>query len=300
MVGRARRQGEIQSVSSDELYWSLIDSSRLPSPIRTSRAAIRRREELDALLEEDLPCGLEQVHTTYLALGDGRVIGCAAPVEMLARLQQEQGQIAACPDRIPALCGDLPIHATSDRLNILHGVFEPIEQRRGRRVTGRVLLIGWLLVSSAVLIGGHRRAQALQAEAAEYQRRGEALMESVVGPRSAASGQPAWAIFQSEVNRLRQEPVRTDQMESGHDLSAQFRLLAEHWPEHPARRVQRLELMPQRILINASVDSPDDAAAFAVSFRSVPGWQRGMPSVSNTASGTSIQFDLTPAPEQQP
>lgn len=89
-------------------------------------------------------------------------------------------------------------------------------------------------------------------------------------------------------------------MDSAHDLSAQFRLLAEHWPEHPARRVQRLELMPQRILINASVDSPDDAAAFAASLRSVPGWQRGMPSVSSTASGTSIQFDLTPAPEQQP
>ncbi|MFU8829045.1 MAG: hypothetical protein ACNA8P_06365, partial [Phycisphaerales bacterium] len=188
----------------------------------------------------------------------------------------------------------------SERLNMLHGAFEPLEKHRGRRVTARVLLIGWLLVSSAVLIGGHRRAQALQAEATEFQRRGEALMESVVGPRSAASGQPAWAIFQSEVNRIRQEPVRTDRIDSAHDLSAQFRLLAQHWPEHPARRVQRLELMPQRILVNASVDSPEDAAAFAASLRSVPGWQRGMPSVSNTASGTSIQFDLTPTPEQQP
>lgn len=298
MAVRGRRQGEAESVSADELYWSLIDSSRLPSPVRSYRAAARRREALDALLEEDLPCGLEQVHTTYLALGDGRVIGCAAPVELVARLRQ--GQTAACPDRIPDLCTDLPGHATSDRLNMLHGVFEPDHHRRGRRAMRRTFLVGWVLVSSAVLIGGGRRAEVMQAEAAELQRRGESLMESVAGPRSTASGQPAWAIFQSEVNRIRGEPVQTDLVDIGLDLPSQFSLLAEHWPEEPARRVQRLELMPQRILINASVDSPEDAAAFAASLRSIPGWQRGMPSVSNTASGTTIQFDLIPAQEKQP
>ena len=280
--------------AAGDLYWTEIDTSILPAPIRSDRSARVHREQLESLFEEDLPCPLTEVHAVFAAIGDGRVIGCAAPLRALEPLRVTA--TTATPSEIP--CGiSADAEPIRERLNLLTGSYEPFEiQSRRRRLAVGVAMC-WLVMMLSLLIGAQRRVEALGSAAENEQRRAMATMQAAVGDQASATRQPLVALFQSELNRARLTSNETETtVEGKHDLLAQFDAIARAWPEQPARRVRRIELLPQRIAISAATDSVEDAQAFAEAFRALPGWRFGIPSVTASTGETLVQFELRPLP----
>ncbi len=278
------------TMMAEDLYWCVVDPQTLPLRVRSSREIRRANEALDALFEEVLPCKLSEVHRVYAPVGDGRVVGCAAATGTVAELQSE-GRRSALPDRIPAEFG-IDHEAIRDRLNLLSGRYEPPVVTAQRRRIAAASAIAWIAAALMLFLGGHLKSRDQQAEARSLNDRTEALMASVVGQRSQASGQSVMAMFQSEWNEARRAAGAVPEEPAVHDLIDQFAALAAAWPAEPARRVRRLEVSAERVMILAATDDAEAAARFSSAFRDIPGWIPSVPSVTAAEGETLVRIEL--------
>ncbi|MFI4854371.1 MAG: hypothetical protein ACIAQF_05255 [Phycisphaerales bacterium JB065] len=278
------------TIVAEDLYWCVVDPQTLPQRVRTAREIHRANEALDALFEEVLPCRLSEVHRVYAPVGDGRVIGCAAPTEVVAGVQAE-GRLSAMPDRIPDGFGIEP-QAIRDHLNLLSGQYEPPAISARRRSFVVASAIAWITAALMLFVGGLLKSREKQIEARGLNDRTEALMASVVGERAQASGQPVVALFQSEWNEARRAVGPETKETSDPDLIDQFSSLASAWPAEPARRLRRLEVSAGRVMILAATDDAEAAARFFSAFGDVPGWTPKVPSVTAAEGESLVRIEL--------
>jgi hypothetical protein len=280
---------------AEDVYWCVVDSRSLPRIVRSVRDIERSREALDAIFEEELPCAFEAVHAVYAATADGRVVGCAAPRSTLEAAVADHS-LVVLPERVPA---DLGVSPDFDpkRLNLLTGPFEPpiIRRRRNRLLTASAVC--WVLAIGVLFVGGQRRIADDRDMARVLNARTESLMRSVVGEQAAASGQPVFALFQSEWNQARRRAGQQEPEDTPADVTELFASLAAVWPDEPARRLRRLEVLPDRIVISAATDDAPASAAFASAFRDLDGWKPGLPSVTSTDAESLLSLELRPGGE---
>lgn len=279
-------------LAAEDLYWCVVDSRSLPRRIRSARDVEQSKEALDALFEEELPSAFEAVHAVYAANDDGRVVGCAAPRTTLEAAVADQ-RLVVLPERVPE---DLGVSPDFDpkRLNLLTGPFEPPIIRRRRTLLLAASVVCWVLAAGALLVGGQMRVAVDSEMTRDLNARTEALMRSVVGEQADATGQPAFALFQSEWNQARRSEGQQEPEATPADVTELFASLAEVWPEEPARRVRRIEVLPDRIMISAATDDSPAAAAFASAFRDLEGWTPGVPSVTSTDAESLLSLELRP------
>ncbi|XHC25633.1 MAG: hypothetical protein ACFHWZ_03535 [Phycisphaerales bacterium] len=145
--------------------------------------------------------------------------------------------------------------------------------------------------------GTQRRVAEDRTLVQDLNKRSEALMRSVVGEQAGASGQPVFALFQSEWNQARRLAGQREPKADPADVTDLFASLAAVWPDEPARRVRRLEVLPERIVINAATDDTRAAAEFHGAFRALQGWMPSVPSVSSSDAESLLSFELRPAAE---
>ncbi len=254
-------------------------------------------EALDALFEEDLPCAFEAVHAVYAATAGGQVVGCAAPRETLEAAAADRC-LAVFPNRVPADVGVSSIFNPRE-LNLMTGPFESpiVRRRRTQLITASVLC--WALAVAVLFIGTQRRIAEGRTLVEKLNTRSEALMRSVVGEQASASGQPVFALFQSELNQARRTDGKREPKADPADVTDLFASLAEVWPDEPPRRVRRLEVLPERILINTATDDAPAAATFASAFRSLDGWTTGTPSVTSTDAESLLSLELQPTDDKE-
>ena len=280
---------------AEELYWCVVDSRSLPRRVRSARDIEPSKQALDALFEEDLPCAFEAVHAVYAATAGGQVVGCAAPRETLEAAAADRC-LAVFPDRVPA---DIGASSAGDprEMNLMTGPFEPpiVRRRRTQLITASVLC--WALAVAVLFIGTQRRIAEGRTLVEKLNTRSEALMRSVVGEQASASGQPVFALFQSEWNQARRSTGQQEPDAAPADVTEVFASLAAVWPDEPARRVRRLEVLPDRIVISAATDDAPAAAAFASAFRDLDGWTPGLPSVTSTEAESLLSLELRPVDE---
>jgi hypothetical protein len=183
------------------------------------------------------------------------------------------------------------------RLNLLTGPFEPpiIRRRRNRLLTASAVC--WVLAIGVLFVGGQRRIADDRDMARVLNARTESLMRSVVGEQAAASGQPVFALFQSEWNQARRRAGQQEPEDTPADVTELFASLAAVWPDEPARRLRRLEVLPDRIVISAATDDAPASAAFASAFRDLDGWKPGLPSVTSTDAESLLSLELRPGGE---
>ena len=285
--------GQIRLPARD-LYWCVVEPNDLPKPARTRRDVDRSREALDALFEEQVPCDFDELHAVYSPAGDGRVIGCAVAIARLEREIDERTRQAQ-PDTVPEGIGS---GVDASEFELLTGRFEPASVRRSRGRTVVIAATLWLAAVLMVFAGGQARVGALLADAREVNERTERIMRSTVGEQAAASGQPIVALFESERNLARQSTEPTLEDKDQTDLVEQFRAIAELWPTEPARRVRRLEILPDRILIVAATDDAEATRAFEEPFSSLAGWSTRGPSINTTESESIVRIQLDRVAEE--
>lgn len=285
-----------QILPAEELYWCVVDSRLLPRRVRSARDIEQSKEALDALFEEELPCAFEAAHAVYAATADGQVVGCAAPWETLEAAAADR-RLAVFPDRVPADAGVSAMFNPRE-LNLMTGPFEPpiVRRRRTQLLTASVLC--WALAVAVLFIGTQRRIAEDRTLVQDLNKRSEALMRSVVGEQAGASGQPVFALFQSEWNQARRSDGLREPEAVPADVTDLFASLAAVWPDEPARRVRRLEVLPERIVINTATDDAPAAATFASAFRSLDGWTPGMPSVTSTDGESLLSLELQPTDDE--
>ena len=129
-------------------------------------------------------------------------------------------------------------------------------------------------------------------DAREVNERAELIMRSTVGEQAAASGQPISALFESERNLARQSVAAPHDALDQTDLVERFRAIADLWPTEPARRVRRLEILPERILIVAATDDAEASRAFEEPFESLDGWSTRGPSINTTENESIVRIQL--------
>jgi len=280
---------------AEELYWCVVDSRSLPRRVRSARGIEQSKEALDALFEEDLPCAFEAVHAVYAANADGQVVGCAAPRETLEAAAADRC-VAVFSDRVPPDIG-APSACDPRELNLMTGRFEPPIVRRRRTQLLTASGACWALAVGVLFAGTQRRVAEDRALFQDLNKRSEALMRSVVGKQAGASGQPVFALFQSEWNQARRMAGQREPEADPVDVTDLFASLAAVWPAEPARRVRRLEVLPNRIVISAATDDSRGAADFHAAFRALEGWVPSVPSVSSSDAESLISFELRPAEE---
>ncbi|XHC26845.1 MAG: hypothetical protein ACFHWZ_14915 [Phycisphaerales bacterium] len=177
------------------------------------------------------------------------------------------------------------------------GRFEPPIVRRRRTQLLTASGACWALAVGVLFAGTQRRVAEDRALFQDLNKRSEALMRSVVGKQAGASGQPVFALFQSEWNQARRMAGQREPEADPVDVTDLFASLAAVWPAEPARRVRRLEVLPNRIVISAATDDSRGAADFHAAFRALEGWVPSVPSVSSSDAESLISFELRPAEE---
>ena len=182
-------------------------------------------------------------------------------------------------------------------MNLMTGPFEPPTIRRRRTLLLAASVACWVIAVGVLFIGAQRRVAEDRTLVKDLNKRSEALMRSVVGDQASASGQPVFALFQSELNQARRSTGQREPEADPADVTDLFASLAAVWPAEPARRVRRLEVLPNRIVISAATDDSRGAADFHAAFRALEGWVPSVPSVSSSDAESLISFELRPAEE---
>ncbi|MCR9216879.1 MAG: hypothetical protein NXI14_06715 [bacterium] len=178
------------------------------------------------------------------------------------------------------------------------GPFEPPTIRRRRTLLLAASVACWVIAVGVLFIGAQRRVAEDRTLVQDLNKRSEALMRSVVGDQASASGQPVFALFQSELNQARRSTGQREPEADPADVTDLFASLAAVWPDEPARRVRRLEVLPERIVINTATDDAPAAATFASAFRSLDGWTPGTPSVTSTDAESLLSLELQPTDDE--
>ncbi len=118
---------------ANRFYWAVIDTPILP------RQHQRSEDHRGYLLEPYLPVPVDQVHTAYARLADGRMVACSVERSVLRSEVRLDAQCLV-PDSIPA---EVPGGEAVDphALNLLTGTYEPAAALRVRRWTVLAALI---------------------------------------------------------------------------------------------------------------------------------------------------------------
>lgn len=302
---------------AERFYWALIHGST--AGVLANRGGRQLDHLPEGLLDEiqgRLPEPLEYLHAVAIPWQtDAReqtrtgLLVCAARIDDLRTVPTTVRVVA--PAAVPD-CVHLPGVPIADRLNLLVGPFEPPAFRRRRRLRHAVAAVWLVALSSLILIGLHRRAEAHDQRVASA-RAGVAMLLADTPARSA-----------DELASLVERTVRTlDQAQrvpASLDATAGLAAILGAWPNlgdeedepqdfvgppdstpssPPARvEVQSLFIQHARASISAIVSggTKDDRGTLAErllgSFQAPTGWSLEEPRWTHQQSLTRLSFTL--------
>lgn len=265
-------------------FWTTIDSTVLPRPVR--RGAARRRQ-LAFLAEADLPLPLRDLQIAYAKLDSGAFLACAIP---RASLEKADCALSLCPASIPEFLG---VSLDPRALNLLTGEHEPLAVRQERRRWRRALVAVIVLVVLALAIGAELRIRSLAATAARAEARVGALHAALgydVADRAAAAKMTA-ELRELEA-ALPDDPAASDVMPDATPLLA---ALLTAWPDDAPEGFETLAIGPDSIAVSATVTSPSAAQRLASTLSTAaPGWAMRPPQLVADRASTRATIVLEP------
>lgn len=243
------------------LYWGC-----LPVSYRRAREAVQ-----DFACERFVPVPVESLHLTRACAANGETILVGIEEERLRAFlatdpERFRDSWSLLPDRLPEgirpASGD---DAVCDRLNLLHGRFEPAARRRWRRATTALLHGGLAAACLLLLLGVERRAQAGQertrAIAAASQAAIAQAVQALPGDRHPAQRLTMELRRMEQAQRLpRREDLQPGQIQEG---------LWRHWPADIRLQAETVSVVADRVVIRGRVPSLADAERLAQAFASI-------------------------------
>ncbi len=237
-------------IEPDRFYWAV-----LTIPPRSIRGAAARRRVLDNLLDTDLPLPVEHVQYASVELPDGRVLACAMTRELLGTLVKDD-PLSLSPRELPAwlatdTCAD-PI--MPDRLNLLHGPFEPRRRQQARRHRTRRLSAMAGLLGLAAFVGLERRRSEADLLTQNAELRVAALAEELT---STASSLPPSLRLSAEVRRVQR--TSREVAGSSHPESAwpMLRSVLDRWPHDSGVRLESARAEGVALVLILQADRTD-------------------------------------------
>ncbi|MDA3961790.1 MAG: hypothetical protein PF961_13455 [Planctomycetota bacterium] len=277
----------VLAIPGNECYWALLTAS----DARLSERARRYR------FEAVLPVPVDELQVAGAALADGRhlLVGVAS-----TQLRSGLAQLDAPTSARPA---DLPAHLLEqgvdpevvERLELLHGAFEPTQHRARRN--GRCIVSVSALVLAAVLlvVGGLLRARDQHAVASHARTQAAALANEAVPQQVGAQRLPPALRLQQEVRRARQA-AQTGGPEQ--DLLPVLETLFAAWPPSLRVQVDTIGLDPGHLVIRGRVPDPEAgqtlAAALAELNTPLGAWRArplDLPRVADGAASFLLAFE---------
>lgn len=260
-------------------YWAILEAPgyRRAGPLPPG---------LVAMLADEIPPPIEDVHAVGTAIGNGRILACAAPRDQLTGIDSAIRILT--PSELPP-----GVELTADtvtRLNLLVGAFEPasIRRERWRRHVARAALVA--LVATLLTIGLLRRAMHWRAVESQARLAQQQFTAGLFG--DGPPPEHALMSLDAELGHLRE--LARSRPEAPNDASVQLASLLKSWPADTPSNPQSIAV--DRSGINVSVSVEGDPAPFLAAFKAPDGWTLDQPRLNSAGLVSRITLRLRPDP----
>ncbi|MEN1705228.1 MAG: hypothetical protein AAGJ54_06895 [Planctomycetota bacterium] len=267
--------GGAKQIDPTELYWGVIDPSRLP-PLAFAVLRRRRvRERLAYLLEPVLPLPVDELHIEFAPLGNGSLLACGIERVRLEEIR-DGGSSVAVPESLPEHL-DLEAGVNPESLNLLTGEYEPPAAAASRRIRYSAALAVVALALVLVGVGLQRQASIYRRSIAAQRNETQALERQVLG--DAPSAQPAATRLLSRVRLLRRTRDGHAVASGPRHAGASLQSLVSAWPEDAEARLTRASISSELMQVTMETDEPSETERLLRELRRVNGWDEAQSSV---------------------
>ena len=267
----------------ERFYWALLDASKVAG----SRRA--REEALSYLFEAQLPEPLEAVHAVYHDVGNGQMLACGIPKEVL-RNEVAPAVVTLTPQTIPQFLG---VEVDLAALNVLVGEFTPKSVRDVRR---RLLWQATGLATACVallVVGLERRCAVYESQQDEAGAATSQLYERALGYKSTGATLPPALQLQAELRVLRKTRVESPSTAPLRDAALALSQLCALWPRDAHAEVDSLQVTVSSLHVQGEVPANEDAQALASALANIPGFRAEIPSVHGSEAGVRFTLQWT-------
>ena len=269
---------------SDRLYWALLD----PRALGRTRLA---DDELPNLLESWLPLPLESVHATFARMADGRVVACAVDRDALTD-DVRAGVLSLVPDALPSeLPDDVRDEVGVERLELLHGAFEPVAigHAKARRRLSLAAIAALMALVAGFGFVRHARAIGDASDAVESRR--QQLISAAFADRGA-SKLPVEMRLVAELRELR--GTRATGVSVPFDASDALAQLLTLWPEGVEIKPEGIAVTQRSVSVRGSAKGADETQRLADALSSLKGWRAEPPQFRAARDGVTFTVSLVP------
>lgn len=253
------------TLPAERFFWARLDAGSLPRQRR------RDRQALGYLLEAHLPVPVDEVQTAFAPITGSadHFIACGMRKDALAEtLRDRADALTLVPETWPKWLDAAAL--SMQRLNLLHGAFEPRTLRKARRHALVVWMSLMLACAALLCIGLTRRTAAIRKEIAAIQDARHQVMASVVpAGGGGVSSQPPELRMLAELRSLRQTrgelQVGGGSGPLGHraDVVESFAQLVAAWPRDLHVRTESVLITPTTMTLRGFVATSDDVQSLA-------------------------------------
>lgn len=289
-----------RTLPASACYWAVIEPSAVASSQRSRGQVGIAREYLDALIADELPVPIEDVHTVYARAADASIIACAIDRSRLTELKGDALRLT--PESLPEFVAGREVDP--DELNLLVGAFEPapLVRERGR---ARVALVAAAIAMCVLAsIGLLRRAGALDREALANDARALSAARASLSAAAPSSGNASFrplevtlstALFQLREQLGVMRATRSLDPRTSPDASAPLAALLASMPKAESLRTDSLSVNANGISLNLATDH--DPQAILARLAAPNGFALTEPRYSTTPGGTTqLAIQMRPVP----
>ena len=284
-------------LSPEKLYWAVLAVE--PGVLERGGGAIpgsqvtRHTRDLDELMAEFLPVGIETVKPAYAWIDRKHVLGVAAPRELLLAACERE-TIAALPAAVPA--GILPEglavpEGITAGLNHLWGDLDPAPVVKTRRLATLTAAAAIVAAAGLGIVGLERRTAALRDAAAAESREVDATLAAAYRKPTREAGIVA---MDTELSRLTR--TRAPRASAPRDAADALQQLLKAWPrtgekeskETAKIRTEVLSATADVLTLTVVVEERGDAERLSASLREMMGWKLPQPQFTAAQGGSAV------------
>lgn len=284
------RHAHTRTVPSGTCYWALLRPESLPRARNGTGSDLGvAREYLDALLAEDLPVSIDDVHAVYVRASDATVIACAIGRDQLHGLKGDALHLT--PDALPTFVAGHAIEI--DSLNLLVGDFEPVPLARERGHARLIAAAASVALCVLASVGLLRRANSLRQEIAANDSLAVSTARVAIANASSTSGDTARpndigvgnALFHMRETLASLRATRSIDPSTSPDAIAPLASLLSEMPHTESLRTDSLSVTPGTISLNLATDH--DPQALLANLSAPSGFTMTEPRYTTTTTGTT-------------